>query len=349
MMGLIHRPGLIGLDIGRRWVKAAQLSGKGAGRGAHALAVFDRRQPDAPVSENEAAYVVEVLRRRGFIGKRVVLAAPPSALVSSLLDLPPAKAGVPRERIIRAELSRVHKLPADGFSCCWSDLPSSANGGGGAQALCWGLRYTSAEPMLSSLTTAGLEVAGVEPASLALHRACRSMVPNDAQISAIADLGATSARLVLLYQGRVVHERALSEWGGGALVWALSEKLEAPDALAQRAMCRFGMAGAEHGGLLASETTGTLAGMLEEMVEQVSLSFSFVSHQYPEAELGPLLLTGGGSGMPGLAPALAEGLQLQVVPLTPGVMIEGTADRASRCPSVVAALGLAMKGGKGDA
>lgn len=348
MMGLTNRPGMIGLDIGRRWVKAAQLTGKGASRSAHALAVFDRRQPDAPVTVGEAGHIAEVLRRRGFRGSRVVLSAPPGALVSSLLDLPPAKAEVPRERIIRAELSRVHKLAPDGFSCCWSDLPSSANGGGGAQALCWGLRYDMADAMLSALTSAGLEVVGVEPTSLALHRACRPMIQNDEQISAVADLGASSARLVLLYRGRVVHERLLPEWGGGALVRAISEKLEAPEVLAERAMCRYGMGGAEQGGLLASETTGTLAGMLDEMVEQVSLSFSFVSHQYPEAELGPLILTGGGSGMPGLAPALAEGLQLQVVPLTPGVMVEGTADRASGCPSVVAALGLAMKGAKGD-
>lgn len=347
MMGLMRQKGAIGLDIGRRWVKAAQLTPRGSGWSVRALAVFDRRQPDAPVTQHEAGFIADVLRRQGFCGGRVVLAAPPSALVSSLLDLPPMKAGVPRERIIRAELSRVHRLPADGFSCCWSDLPASDNGGGGAQALCWGLRYEAVEPMLSALSSAGLSVAGIEPSSLALHRVCGPMVPDASQISAVADLGATAARLVLMYQGSVVHERVLPEWCRGALVRALGEKLDAPVLLAEHAMRRFGMSGGEAGEYIAVETAGLLSGLLEEMIEQVTLSFSFVSHQYPQAELGPLLLTGGGAGMPGLASALAEGLQLQVVPLTPGVLVEG-GERSAGCPSPVAALGLAMKGVRGD-
>ncbi len=338
-----RQPGLIGLDIGRRTVKAAQLTRRGKRWASHALAVFARRQADAPVSENEAVYIADVLRRRGFRGGRVALSAPQEALVSSLLELPPANASVPRERIVRMEIARVQRVAPDGLTCCWSELPSSEHAGTSTQALCWGLVHEKAAPLIDTLGRAGLEATRVEPGSIALQRGCAQMLSAADRISAIADLGAGGVRLVLLHQGRVVHERLLPDCGASALVAALSEKLETPPVLAERAMHRFGVDKEAAGTALAVETASTINNLVDNMIEQVSLSFSFVSHQYPSAELGPLLLTGGIAGLPGLAAAMAEGMELQVVPITPGVVVDAvdvTSD--SLDASLLTAIGLAM-------
>ncbi|XAL98858.1 pilus assembly protein PilM [Phycisphaeraceae bacterium D3-23] len=344
-MGLFYaKPGVIGLDIGSQCVKAAQLIRHSKGWSANALAAFKRREPGAALSTGEALGIADVLRRRGFVGDRVALCAPEDTVVRAVLDLPPENAQVPRERIVRVEIARTHRLSPDGFSCCWSQLPASAHNATPGQALCWALPYEKISPTLSALDRAGLQASGVEPNSAALARSCGAMLSDPSRISAIADLGASAARLVLLHQGRVVHERTLAEWSGDKIASVLSEKWSVPEPLASRAMERFGVDTGGATGLLASETAGTITGLLEEMVEQVTLSFSFVSHQYPEAELGPLLLTGGVAGMPGLAGLLAEGLELQVVPMSPAVLLAQCPEgRAATSSAMVSAVGLAMQ------
>ncbi|MFI4860498.1 MAG: pilus assembly protein PilM [Phycisphaerales bacterium JB063] len=346
-MGLFKaKPGVIGLDIGNRNIKAAQLIRHGGGWSAHALATFRRREPGQPISSAEAYGIADVLRRRGFQGNRVALSAPEDAVLSSVIDLPPDNAQVSRDRVVELEVARVHRLKPDTFSYCWSPLPKSANQAALGQALCWVLPYERISDGLSALEQAGLRPTGVEPKSAAVYRGCEAILSDPSRISAVGDFGSGAARLVLVHQGRIVHERALADWSGDAISSALAEKWSAPVPLAQRAMERYGV---DHGGatgLLPSETSGTISGMLEEMIEQVTLSFSFVSHQYPEAELGPLLLTGGLGGMPGLAGELAGGLELQVVPITPAVLLSHCGEgRAAASTSLVSAIGLAMQEG----
>ena len=338
------RPGLIGLDIGSQTVKAAQLFVQSKGWSSHAMTSFARREPGTAVSVHEAEFIADVLRRRGFVGHRVALSAPDDAAVTALLDLPPENAQVPRERVVRMEIARVHQLAPDAFSCCWSQLPATSAGARTGQVLCWALPHERVHPVLASLEHAGLETLAIEPMSIALQRACKAMLQDPTRISAVVDMGASAVRLVLMHQGCVVHERVLSEWSGRTISQSLSQKWSAPEPLAERAMQRYGVAHDGAVGLLALETAGTITGLFEEMIEQISLSFSFVSHQYPEAELGPLLLTGGVAGMPGLAGLLSEGLELQVVPLTPGVLVaDRQAADASADASVVIAVGLAMQ------
>ncbi|MEM9413970.1 MAG: pilus assembly protein PilM [Planctomycetota bacterium] len=344
MRWMMSRPGPIGLDIGSDTVKAAQLIRNGEGFSAHALASFARREPGAPLSAREAVGIADVLRRRGFVGSRVALSAPEESVVRGLLDLPLKSTEESRERIVRMEIARVHRLPADSFTCCWSQLPAPTYNTGQQQALCWALTHASIDPVLSSLDSAGLKVAAIEPMSAALSRSCASHIPDWTRISAIADLGASSVRVILLYQGRVVHERRLTEWSGAKIADALSEKWSAPRPVAQRAMQRYGVERGGTAGVLASETAGTIAGVFDEMIEQITLSFSFVSHQYPDAELGPLLLTGGVAGMPGLAGLLAQALQLEVVPVAPAALLSDCPQGdAASSSAAVAAVGLAMQ------
>ena len=350
MVRWLRQPGVIGLDIGRRSVKAAQLTRRGPGWAAHAVARFARRQADAPVTPAEAAYIADVLRRQGFRGQQVALAAPHGALVSSLLDLPPDTTEAATRRVVQMEIGRVHRIDPEGLTCCWSLLPRSEHRGKANQGFCWGLAQARVEPLLELLEGAGLETVCVEPGALALMRSCTSGGAEAENISGVMDLGAAAARLILMHQGQVVHERVLPEWGAGALVRGLADRLGTPPRLAERAMYRYGVSKVAGGAALAAETGATISSLLGEMIEQVALSFSFVSHQYPNAELGPLMLTGGVAGMPGLASVLAEELELQVAPVAPGVLVEGLGDHAgSQDTALIAALGLAMWKGGGDA
>lgn len=345
MLKFSNRPGLIGLDIGSDQVKAAQLV-RASGRWVeHASATFARSNRHQVLTVSEAEQIVDALCRLGFTGRKAALAVPAEALAVSLLELPPETPQAPRERLVRMEIARVQKLSPDNLSCCWSELPHSEHRTG-TQTLCWAMRHEVVEPALDALEHAGLEVTRMEPGAIALWRASAPMLTDPSRISAVADIGAGAARLILLHRGQVVHERVLPDWGAQSLVQTLSEKWSAPEPLARGAMCRYGVASGEATGVLALDTAGTLGGLLDEMIEQIALSFSFVSHQYPDAELGPLLLTGGVAGMPGLPEVLAEGLQIQVVPLTSGVLIDGC--RAPSSTGLVA-YGLAMGEGMPDA
>ena len=83
----------IGLDIGRRCVKAVQLMRAKTGWRIAAAAVLERKTEDALLNAEEAERLCDVLHRQGFRGGDVVIAAPGRALRAEVLELPPRKLG----------------------------------------------------------------------------------------------------------------------------------------------------------------------------------------------------------------------------------------------------------------
>ena len=99
----------IGISLDELFIKAAQLSRHG-GQWRLASAVrIPRDRPGAAIEAQEVRRLRDVLVRRGFVGRRLVVGLPAQVLLGSLLEVPPRSAGAPGAMPARAGLARMQR------------------------------------------------------------------------------------------------------------------------------------------------------------------------------------------------------------------------------------------------
>jgi len=241
--------------------------------------------------------------------------------------------------------NRIAGLPAGGFEYAWWDLPTTTSGSGVGQAHAVALTHSAANQTLTTLAELGLQTVRTVSTSLSLLAAAQRVPIDPRRIAAVLDIGSRRAHLVLMYAGRVVHERALPDFDLAALRQRLVESLGINASLASRALGRFGI-NDDNRGAVACETDAMIHEAMAPLIEEISMSFAYVSHLYPEADLGPLLLAGGGANIDGLAKAISAVLEIDSMPVTPTQLLTGDGfGDAGEDPALCAAVGAAMIGG----
>lgn len=339
---------VIGLDIGRASVKAVQVSLHDKGPRLDGCVMLKRTHAGATIDVAEAQRLLRAMERRGLTASRVVLVAPTEALVGGSMNVPPADKGVSREKIVEMELSRTHRLSPGTFEMAWWDLPMPASGSRIGQAHALGLPHQAVAGTLDVLAELGLDVVRTVPGSLALLAACQRRPIDPRCIAAVMDLGSTRGHLSLMVAGRVVHERALPDFNMQSLCKQAQERIGVERGVASYALGRYGLGDSQEG-LAGCETASLLSEAVTPLAEEVGMSFAYVSHLYPEAELGQLLMSGGGANLPGLDSALSEVLELETAVITPSTLLQGDhfGDEAED-PALVEALGAALCGEVGS-
>ncbi|MEM9346538.1 MAG: pilus assembly protein PilM [Planctomycetota bacterium] len=335
---------VIGLDVGRATVKAAQVTHHDKGPSLDGCVVLRRTAAGQSLEPDEAERLVRAMERRGLTTTRLVLTAPTDALVGGSLNVPPTDSGAARDKIISMELSRAHKLSPGSFEMVWWDLPASSSGARIGQVHALGLPHSAVEDSLQVLSELGLGIVRTVPSSLALLATAQRYPVDPRCISAVIDLASNSGHLSLMYAGRVVHERALPDFNLHKLTQVTSEIIGVEPAVAMRAFGLYGVSESPEG-MLACETNALLGDVIEPLAEEIGMSFSYVSHLYPEADLGQLLLSGGGANMPGLSETLSTILELETAVITPSGLLQGS-EFGSEChdPALTQAVGAAVYG-----
>ena len=224
------------------------------------------------------------------------------------------------------------------------DYYLSASGSRIGQVHALGLPHAAVQPSLEVIAETGLDVTRTVPGSLALLAAAQRHPIDPRCISAVVDLGSTCGHLSLMMAGRVVHERSLPDFNTSQLCSATCEALGVESDAARFALSRFGI-GDSAEGAVACQTASLLTDVLDPLAEEISMSFAYVSHLYPEAELGQLLLAGGGANLSGLSDALCEVLDLTTTTIAPTSLLPGDCfgDEGDD-PAMTAALGAALCG-----
>ena len=333
---------LIGLDIGMLSIKAVQVTLHAKGPRLDGMLSLKRRVAGGTLQADEAERLIRMLQRRGLDSSSVALLARSDALISAAIAVPPANSDIERDPIVKMELSRANRLAPDTFEYAWWDLPSSPSGSQIAQAHAVALPHTAVSGTLDVLDGLGLEVVRTVPVSLAMLTAAQRRPIDPRRIVAVMDLGAKAAHLVLMHAGKVVHTRTLPEFNSMAIRERMQTQLGTSASLAVSALRHYGLS-EQPEGLVASELTAILADALRELSEQIGMSFAYISHLYPQAELGPLLILGGGAGIPGLTQALSRELELETAVLTPSELCADPHALAEASdPALVAALGAAL-------
>lgn len=345
---MVPTRGPIGLDIGHRCIKAAQLSHLAGKARLEAAMTLERREEGAPLSDAEAQRLAEVLRRRGFTGRRVVTAVPGEALLANVLTLPPAGSGAPLEQIARAEMARAHRCETDAMEVAFWPLPAPARANEGAQSLAVACEHESAETLLDAMAGAGLDVVALDVDGCALARACRSLLDEAQGIVAAVDLGWHGARLVLLHGGTVIYERMLGGVGLASVAQIIERdgRLEAD--LVRHLLCRVGLSTPPDDSPY-TRLSGMLRNALEAhftaVTQEVRLSLAYAANQYRGTKVGQrLLLVGGGAEVPGLAEHLGDALDAEVRAVRPSELVSCAAALAEEAASsmLAVALGLAQ-------
>lgn len=355
----------IGIDIGRRAVKAVQLErAKGScvtlaeNPVAHwrvaAAALLPR--PDGASglpSPSEVRQLADALERKSFAGTDVILAAP-EGLLCSVLELPPLSATAPVGQIARIELARTHKCAPDSFEMGYWELPTLARAQKATTVMAVALPHAVCDPLLDRFDLERLNVCGVDVRSCAVARACAGLAGGEG-FNALVDLGARSAELVLLYKGAVIYTRSLPDVGMDPLRDAIAARLKVERDVADFLLTRVGLAQAKtsNGDQAETESADTdvppearamMAGHFDGIAQELAASFSYAVHQYRDAAVSRLLMVGGGAGIPGAAAYLTQATGIEAFAASPAALCAFDPALAELCasPALTAALGLAL-------
>ncbi|HZL38510.1 MAG TPA: pilus assembly protein PilM [Tepidisphaeraceae bacterium] len=335
----------IGLDVGGRHFAAVQLTrGKCATRVAAALLL--PRTDDSPApSGDEAHRLVQAMDRAGFIGRRAVVAVPREKLLGSLVELPRG-AALPVEQMARMEVARSHRCTPDSFEvACW-ELPAPARPTRVSPVMAVACRHEDAAAILDPLESAGLDVIALDARACALARAAARLTPASRGVTALLDLGWSAATLVLLYQGAVVYERKIPDAGIGKLHAVLCERLHL-----EREVADYLLGEASDGGPAAAsagsqDARTLLSAHLEALSGEASASFAYAAHQYADAGVERVLLSGYGAAIPDAARRLSKLFGVESRTLAPADLAPCRPEQKEACmsPALLSAMGLAMHG-----
>lgn len=313
---------IIGLDLGSARLKAFQPAPRGATGpdAAPASLELPRLRVGGPPDSEEARRLAEVMQRRGFVGRRCVIAAPASVTRVTPLELPPAASGAPLAALARAELTRLTGADpgGGGIELAYWPVPRAPSGPSDGPVLAVGLPTEQAEAWLSPLDEAGLEVVAIDAAPLAIGRALhpRAGPSGDGpRLWVCADIGHEALGIVAFHGAIPFYARRLPELGLGALLASWSGRVGVGVAWLPRLLCRGAL----------PELTPCLQAFARDLRAECEVTARFAAGHYPGVPLDPWRWVGGGArvlegalagtdapgpraGADGVAMALAVGL-----------------------------------------
>jgi len=345
----------IGLDIGTRRVKAAQVARVGNSTRVVACADFERIEPGAPISAREMDRAAGVLERKGFEGRECVVSMDRALLLTSELELPPLGSGAPREQIARLELARAHRREPDGFEVALWEVPGPVRSGPGAHALVTACPHDRAEALLDAAEGGGLDIAAIDHPGCALARLMRVA---DARTRAVLDLGWSAAVLVLVRAGTVLYERAID----GGSIRALSERMSEQTGLNAGALDVLmsdvsweTSSSARRGRQVADRASRCVSEFAEAVGRELKLSIEYLARRFPadagDAPVEHIDLAGGGAGLSGVVARLTEKSGFAMPALRPADVLgaQEALLRAASAPALSVAAGLALWAGEAEA
>jgi len=346
-----HLPGRspIGIDIGARYIKAAQLKRSARGWTILAAANLPRQNPEAPIDVAEAGRLTAALGRQGFVGKNAIVAMPAEKLMTGMLDLPPAGSGAPIDQIARMELARMQGWDPKAFEMVYWLLPPSPQTKGQTQVLAAGCTHNDANAVLDVLENAVLHVHALDTHVCALVRAYAPLLVGSAGVVGVMDIGWKCCHLVALHHGAVIYERSLPEAGIARLSQTLSDQLGLTPAELEVLFTQVGLEPPPAGSAEAEDdpfenVRGAMVGHFDRMLDAIRAPLSYAMQQYPGTSVERLLLAGGGASIPGLAQRLASMLQLDTQVVRPGDLAECPNSLLDKCSTagLTVAIGLAQ-------
>jgi type IV pilus assembly protein PilM len=339
---------VIGVDIGRHTIKAAQLQAGGGRYRIFALFMMPRPQPDKEIGAEDALVIKKSLKRHGFSGNRITIAAPDQMLLRATLEVPSKVAGASAEQVIRMELSRLQNVAPDSFEMAYWELKPANNPRPMTQTLAVGCPHDAANALLDVFEDAGFGVAALDVRSAAIARACGPLLVPAPQITAIVDLGWRSTSVLFVCGRSLLYERSVQGAPIGELTAKLTEVFAMAPGSAYQVIGTIGPGTDEPAGHYDPESLEAIRkhvrAHFDKLLDELKVPLSYANHQFPGEGVKRLLLMGGGAGVPELAPYFAARLGIEAKRAAPSDLVESPPELLTKAsnPAQTCAVGLAQ-------
>lgn len=339
----------IGVDIGQRTMKAAQLTA--SGERIVALSLIPRPETAKDICREDALALKGVLRRQGFRGNRIVIAASEKAVLPASLELPSKVSGAPIEQIVRMELSRLHSIAPDSFEmACWS-LKAADAARPVTHTLAVACPHAAANALLDVFEDAGLCVAALDVRGAAAARASASLLLAAPQITAIVDLGWQGTSLLFVCGQSLIYERSLDAAPIADLAARLAEVFGIAQESAAQILGTIGPSAREPTEQFDRASLEAISRHLrahfDRLLDGLKVPLSYAKHQFPGDGVKRMLLIGGGATVPDLASYFEARLGFEVRRADPAGLIDSPPELLAKAsnPAMTVAVGLAKFGG----
>jgi type IV pilus assembly protein PilM len=338
MMGMFPAHTL-GIDLGERGFRLAYLKTAGGHSSVEAWAAGDRDQACfdgnrwSPGLFEDLHLAVAMARIRP---RRAVVSLPDSMVTLSYRKLPP----MPPAEVPRALLWEMRKdLSFDPAETVLDHVSLGEYSEGGARMEAYLAALApkrSLVALCSRLEEAGLPPAALEVSTLAQVSCLRRMGEMEGTVG-VVDLAASRTNLLVAREGQVRFFRVIPA-GGEHLTEAIAQATGLPRAEAERRKTTASPAERP----LTSRT-------VEGIIDEVFQTLRFYAADRKEGLVERLVLTGGGSMLPGMVAALSEVIGMPAAAADPFPRLPlgeraAEPDRArAMAPRLVTAIGLALR------
>jgi type IV pilus assembly protein PilM len=335
-----------GLDIGTNSIKVAWVNRENNTLSyASSLSVptpLQGMQSESPFDHQEMAQIINKLVIDAKIStNNVNIALAENHAFTKVVEMP-MLSDKELSSAIYWEAEQYIPVPLDTVTLAWSKLQpiKSAVTEERMQVLLVAAPKDLIKRYQSILELAGLSIVSVETEILSV---IRSLIPiNNAPTSLIANIGAMSTTLGIVQNGIIVFNYSVP-LGGVALTRAIASDFGLQPDQAEEYKRVYGLSDKNFGGKVGQAIEPILTSLLTE----VKKALTFYTDKYKnENPITQILLTGGGSNLPGLGVYFAQNMGLEAVSANPWKMlnIQGVpAEVEARGPEFSVAIGLALK------
>lgn len=346
MFGLFSKGSLLslaGIDFGSQTIKAVTLSGR-PGK-VHLESVAEIPMPKGTLVDYQLQDIERVSQslkslKRLVQGEceNVATAVTGSNVITKVIQVDAKINDAELEGQIQQEAEQIIPFPIDEVSLDFEILGMTADGAR-QEVLLSAARTESVNGRVSALSEAGMNTRVMDVGAHALGRAVLACLPElqewDKPVG-IVDIGASAMTFAALSRGQVIYSR-LQNFGGDQYSQAIASFYNMSPDEAELAKVQ--------GKLPADHKADVLQPHLNTLVQQVRRSVQLFCSSSGTKELDRLVLTGGGSLLPGLTEQLGRELNCEVFHPDPFALFgqpkgQGGLDHGAK---YMAALGLALR------
>ena len=341
---------IIGLDIGHDAIRAIELEGPEKARPvvsrAATIAVPEGAVRSGEVRELKtvASAVRKLLTSGGFRSKDIVLGMGNQRVIARDLTVP--KMGIEQIReALPFQVQDMLPVPvADAILDFYPISEEVTDAGTVLNGLLVAAIKESVLANVGAVTLAGSRPVQVDLVPFALSRVLARGTWGKGTV-AIIDIGASTTNVVVTSNGVPQFVRMIAG-GGGEITSALSRRLEIDVDRAEAAKRARGLSSAPVTSQIEQLAAEVIFEKTGELISSLRNTISYYVNNRHEDPIQAVILTGGGSLLPGLARVLSETLRLQVVQADPFSTVDVSKSAAKSMGdtnhTMTVALGLAL-------
>ena len=319
LSGFRRRNTLLGLDIGSSGIKLAEVNKTKKGWRLVNAGIVDFSSEVFSEVDTPGKLALDIrnaLRKFKVTSNRVALSVSGDDFIQRPIRVPrmPKKE---LEQVLIWEIKKYTDLPPDQLCMDYIVNPKQDESTDKLDVFLVSAPKRRIEECISLIQSAGLKCAVLETKAIALTGAVLELAPEFRQKTfAILDIGSGTSVLNIVRDGFLRFTREI-ESGGENLTLALCNKLRYDHKTAETQKREVGLLievrkdGPDSKGesLVVAKT---LEQEMDNLIQEIAKSFEYYRAQFPEDEIRQFLLTGGGSGLPGLQKFLTQRLEMNV-------------------------------------